>query len=493
MNYYMNLPTDLDISQNQSGTHISIVYKQIQLENLKKEKFFDDCIMNTSNKKNTIQISSPDVFIFHKSRCGSTLICNILQTNPDVVVFCEPNIVNKCFQLLTVLNVELIKALINKIILVFCSECRKINKKVIFKLSSYSLQYIDIFKDIYPDTTYIYLTRDTLEVLRSNLSKPTNNIRENRLGLVNRFSNFSKDEHYLNYIFKMDDLGKKCQYQIDYNDILKPDFTDKIIRICNLNPGSEVLEKMSEIKNVYSKTMSKQKYVVTSGETVGIEIYDNVISKEKCLEICNLIDNLGKETKIAIKKCVTFSLFDLDFWDKYDAVSTSQEIMNVTHNEIFNMLIEVVYQKLTKFTEKYPEFYNNLCMKKTNYIYQDLRSNTDIVSINFTKYNPRKHDCSVWHSENSHMSIDESTRKVAFIYYLNDVSHGGETEFYFQKIVLKPRMGRLVLFSPDWPCTHRGNMPISGVKYILTGWVHSKIYHNNNLYPFYNLKHILKN
>ena len=95
----MNLPTDLDISQNQSGTHISIVYKQIQLENLKKEKFFDDCIMNTSNKKNTIQISSPDVFIFHKSRCGSTLICNILQTNPDVVVFCEPNIVNKCFQL----------------------------------------------------------------------------------------------------------------------------------------------------------------------------------------------------------------------------------------------------------------------------------------------------------------------------------------------------------------------------------------------------------
>lgn len=49
--------------------------------------------------------------------------------------------------------------------------------------------------------------------------------------------------------------------------------------------------------------------------------------------------------------------------------------------------------------------------------------------------------------------------------------------------------GRLVLFSPDWLCTHKGNIPLSNPKYILTGLLHSKINFNDTLYPFYKLKY----
>ena len=96
----------------------------------------------------------------------------------------------------------------------------------------------------------------------------------------------------------------------------------------------------------------------------------------------------------------------------------------------------------------------------------------------------------VWHSENSHVSLDESTRKLAFIFYLNDVEKGGETEFLYQNIKVKPRKSRLVIFSPDWVCTHRGNVPKSNTKYIITGWVQSKINVNNKLYPYYKLNTI---
>lgn len=74
----------------------------------------------------------------------------------------------------------------------------------------------------------------------------------------------------------------------------------------------------------------------------------------------------------------------------------------------------------------------------------------------------------IWHSEDG--SKEFSRRTGVYILYLNDVEEGGETEFlYFSKRV-KPKKGRLMIFPPNYPWAHRGNPPLSGVKYILTGW-----------------------
>lgn len=74
----------------------------------------------------------------------------------------------------------------------------------------------------------------------------------------------------------------------------------------------------------------------------------------------------------------------------------------------------------------------------------------------------------VWHSEDG--DKNHSGRIGVYILYLNDVEEGGETEFlYFSKRV-KPKKGRLMIFPPNYPWAHRGNPPLSGVKYILTGW-----------------------
>ena len=75
----------------------------------------------------------------------------------------------------------------------------------------------------------------------------------------------------------------------------------------------------------------------------------------------------------------------------------------------------------------------------------------------------------VWHTENS--SLESRNRCCAFMVYLNDVEEGGETEFLYQKRRIKPEKGKLILWPAYYTHVHRGNPPLSGEKYVITGWV----------------------
>jgi hypothetical protein len=60
---------------------------------------------------------------------------------------------------------------------------------------------------------------------------------------------------------------------------------------------------------------------------------------------------------------------------------------------------------------------------------------------------------------------------LAFLYYLNDVEEGGETEFFYQGIKTKPKKGSLVIFPAGFTHTHKGNVPFSDDKYVVTSWL----------------------
>ena len=62
-------------------------------------------------------------------------------------------------------------------------------------------------------------------------------------------------------------------------------------------------------------------------------------------------------------------------------------------------------------------------------------------------------------------------RQLTFIWYLNDVTEGGETEFW-SKRKIKPETGKLVIFPAHWTFPHAGKMPLSNDKYIITGWLY---------------------
>jgi hypothetical protein len=66
----------------------------------------------------------------------------------------------------------------------------------------------------------------------------------------------------------------------------------------------------------------------------------------------------------------------------------------------------------------------------------------------------------------------EYYRILTFIFYLNTVDEGGETEFWGEYKV-KPVSGRLVIFPASWTYPHCGLRPISHDKYIITGWIYA--------------------
>ena len=75
-----------------------------------------------------------------------------------------------------------------------------------------------------------------------------------------------------------------------------------------------------------------------------------------------------------------------------------------------------------------------------------------------------------WHIDGG--SHEFSQRQLVAVWYLNDVAGpGGETEFRFQHVKVRPEQGKLILFPPFWTHEHRGVTLERGVKYIATTWV----------------------
>ncbi|WP_144206700.1 2OG-Fe(II) oxygenase [Shewanella donghaensis] len=94
-------------------------------------------------------------------------------------------------------------------------------------------------------------------------------------------------------------------------------------------------------------------------------------------------------------------------------------------------------------------------------------------SINLQKYLQNVGGYPHWHSEHfpqqgSHEALH---RVLLYMFYLNDVEEGGETEFYYQNKLIKPQKGTMVIAPAGFTHTHKGNTPVSNDKYIATSWI----------------------
>ena len=93
--------------------------------------------------------------------------------------------------------------------------------------------------------------------------------------------------------------------------------------------------------------------------------------------------------------------------------------------------------------------------------------------VNVQKYDKQTGGYPYWHSEVFPQSGHNEAlhRVLLWMFYLNDVEEGGTTDFFYQKRSVKPKAGRMVIAPAYFTHTHRGQMPISNDKYILTSWI----------------------
>jgi len=133
-------------------------------------------------------------------------------------------------------------------------------------------------------------------------------------------------------------------------------------------------------------------------------------------------------------------------------------------NDIWNRVETTLNAALQKGIKTYFDNLNT----KFNYKY----SNSTLLMEQFQiqKYSKNEGKYIFHHDFAIKKNADDTiARTVTFIFYLNDVIEGGETEFINSKII--PNKGKLVLFPASWIFPHKGNIPLSSDKYIITNWL----------------------
>jgi hypothetical protein len=133
--------------------------------------------------------------------------------------------------------------------------------------------------------------------------------------------------------------------------------------------------------------------------------------------------------------------------------STDLYLDNVNLANNYNMQLQ---QVLNKYIEKY-EFCNKY------------ESFSLVERVNIQHYLPSQ-GFYRWHTERTGKQEPVASRHLVFMTYLNDVDDGGETEFYYQELKVKPRKGLTLIWPADWTHTHRGITSNTEEKYIVTGW-----------------------
>jgi hypothetical protein len=91
-----------------------------------------------------------------------------------------------------------------------------------------------------------------------------------------------------------------------------------------------------------------------------------------------------------------------------------------------------------------------------------------VENINIQRYYPGQ-GFHKFHFEKNPSSKKTLSRHLVFMTYLNDVIEGGETEFYHQKLKIKPEQGLTLIWPTDWTYLHKG-CSSEHTKYIVTGW-----------------------
>ena len=100
---------------------------------------------------------------------------------------------------------------------------------------------------------------------------------------------------------------------------------------------------------------------------------------------------------------------------------------------------------------------------------KSILKNIHIGSFNIQKYFPGDHFSKI-HSER--VSLSGLHRLFAWMTYLNDVDDGGHTNFNHFGIKIKPEIGKTLIWPAEWTHAHAGEVLKSGMKYIVTGWMH---------------------
>jgi Rps23 Pro-64 3,4-dihydroxylase Tpa1-like proline 4-hydroxylase len=198
-------------------------------------------------------------------------------------------------------------------------------------------------------------------------------------------------------------------------------------------------------------------------------INNDSISRELCKTIINMFD-LDKNKY----EGVTHGGLNKDVKDTQDLmIPNSPEKTGFDKWEKVHNFLE---KELAKNLKQYTKILDDIVVKNherenTSREYRtfgDFLTNQSFMIQRYTKRKGRY----IYHNDFRSDHKNKKYRVITYLWYLNTVEEGGETEFWGGTHKIKPEAGKLLLFPASWTFPHRGKMPLSSDKYIITGWLY---------------------
>lgn len=191
---------------------------------------------------------------------------------------------------------------------------------------------------------------------------------------------------------------------------------------------------------------------------------DGYMLDKHCDELIHLFEAKSKDEKTLTR---TVSEGSNDIEKKDEAISLSSKFS--LEDEHFYVCKNLL-MNLNTLIKMYDKEYGLNYMQGGKFFY-------DTVKVQKTLPSEGYH---IWHFEKG-SNIATANRVLAWTLYLNDIEEGGETEFLYQKLRVKPKKGRFAIWPAGFPYVHRGNPPLKDTKYIATSWVKCS-YQEDTLY-----------
>ena len=129
-----------------------------------KEKYGLESV-RIKNPKEELELKG---LIFNVSHCGSTLLCRMLNQIQKVKVVSEPEAINGLLLSKSLFSIseEKIKKQLKEIIKLYQQKTDS-KEYLVIKLTSWNVYFIDLFLQLFPETKWLFLDRETASLINS--------------------------------------------------------------------------------------------------------------------------------------------------------------------------------------------------------------------------------------------------------------------------------------------------------------------------------------
>jgi hypothetical protein len=231
----------------------------------------------------TLDSVPPTGFIFHSSRCGSTLVANACRAINNSIVLSEPPPLDKLIaRLITDAPQHSPRSAIYSVfirgVVHALAQRRNGNERHLFiKFACCSFSQLDRIRRIWPNVPWLFLYRDPIETMVSNITTIPPWLVDDDRRVLASITNVSATEVAAMSLEELCARTIGSLYQtahrlandggmlLNYSQLSVP-VISSVLKFFNVSPSSEELETIARTSRIYSKEASATRTFVTDAD-----------------------------------------------------------------------------------------------------------------------------------------------------------------------------------------------------------------------------------